>query len=306
MKKIFNVFIFSLLACTLVFAGIACIDVVQAASKPSVPQFSLKFVSHPYDVDPTYTTNPYTGETIINYPGYHVKNKSIEVTIKNQPFSPYKTSDNNYVALCYNISVKPHYSDDWAYYPRMYSQIPLTASKGDYTITAFGSDIRLFEEGNEIKSESQYSFNINLPDSGQLDFRVEALIGYYTSARDYLPVPGGPYYTYTFFGESSGWSNIQTITLSAEPTATNTPPPSSTTAIGASQNSTTPIDQPDTPSDSLFDLSWEQTTIILLTTIIVVLVVALVLSQRRVAKQSMHSPSSSVPHNIQTILLCLN
>ena len=299
MKKIFNAFIFSLLVCTLVFAGISCVGVVLAASKPSVPQFSLKFVSHPYNVDPTYTTNPYTGETIIESPGYHVENKSIEVTIKNQPFSPYRTADNNYVALCYNISVKPHYSNDWEYYPRMYSQIPLTASKGDYTITAFGSDIRIFEVGNEYKSESQYSFNINLPDSGQLDFRVEALIGYYTSVQEYWPIPGGPFYKFTFFGESSGWSNIQTITLSAEPTPTTAPSSSPPVTIETYQNSTTTFDQPDTPPDILFDLSWEQTTIIFLTTIIVILVFALVLSQRKGTKQSMHPSNSSVTNNIQ-------
>ena len=36
---------------------------VQAASKPSVPQFTVKFIDNSYDLPPKYTTNPYTGET---------------------------------------------------------------------------------------------------------------------------------------------------------------------------------------------------------------------------------------------------
>ena len=60
--------------------------------KPSVPEFTVKAVSHPYDVPTTYSTDPYTGETI-THEGYHVENKSIEVWIKNQPFTPYADAD---------------------------------------------------------------------------------------------------------------------------------------------------------------------------------------------------------------------
>jgi len=46
---------------------------VQATSKPSVPQFSVQLVNHPYDVPPTTSTHPYTG-VVTNTPGYRVDN----------------------------------------------------------------------------------------------------------------------------------------------------------------------------------------------------------------------------------------
>ena len=58
--------------------------IVQAAqNKLATPEFSVKLVSHPYDV-PTTTTvwvDPYTGEkTTTTNQGYHVENRSIEIT----------------------------------------------------------------------------------------------------------------------------------------------------------------------------------------------------------------------------------
>jgi hypothetical protein len=58
---------------------------VHAASKPSVPQFTLKCVDKSYNVPPTQTTDPYTG-TPITQPGYCVENKVVEITIKNQNY----------------------------------------------------------------------------------------------------------------------------------------------------------------------------------------------------------------------------
>lgn len=63
---------------------------VEDISKPFAPEFTVKTVAHPYDVPPKTTTtiDQYTGkETTITTPGYHAENKSIEVQIKNQPFT---------------------------------------------------------------------------------------------------------------------------------------------------------------------------------------------------------------------------
>ena len=53
----------------------------QSLSKPSVPEFSLKLAAHPYDVPPTYEIEPYTGEKVLPEEGYHVENRSVEITI---------------------------------------------------------------------------------------------------------------------------------------------------------------------------------------------------------------------------------
>ena len=70
---------------------------------------------------------------------------------------------------------------------------------------------------------------MNIPDSGKVDFSVEALTGYYNDTVSRYPVPGGEFHTLTFIGESSGWSSIQTID------------------IPATSNSITPIPSPTIP-----------------------------------------------------------
>ena len=62
-----------------------------------------------------------------------------------------------------------------------------------------------------------------LPTSGQVDFQVEAMIGY----RDRGVFSGGMM-PYVFKGERSGWSNTQSITILTGSTASESPNPSST------------------------------------------------------------------------------
>jgi archaellum component FlaG (FlaF/FlaG flagellin family) len=111
---------------------------VDSISKPSVPEFNVTIVSYPYDVPSKTTTtiDEYTGkETTTTQPGYHVENKSIEIIIKNQPFTPYNltkytyyyrdfekngsidgsyTVDNNKtVNFYFNVQVKGHFGENW-------------------------------------------------------------------------------------------------------------------------------------------------------------------------------------------------
>jgi hypothetical protein len=166
--------------------------------KPSVPEFTLKYVDTSYDVpsSTTTTTDPYTGEqTVTTHPGYHVKNGTIEVTIKNQEFTPYPIDSQHTISLFYYVSYKGHYAEDWDYYPpstygREYSAIFIHQSTSDYTVVQFRA-----------------------PSEGEMDFRVQAQIGYYNSSQEFYPVPGAPITIYTFNGEVSGWSATQTITI---------------------------------------------------------------------------------------------
>ena len=86
----------------------------SSTTKPSVPEFTVKLVAHPYDVPTTYGIDPYTGKNVTIQEGHHVENKSIEVTIKNQPFSPYKDANGSY-GLYYNVRFRGHYGHDWNY-----------------------------------------------------------------------------------------------------------------------------------------------------------------------------------------------
>ena len=97
-------------------AGTMFFGIVQAELSP--PEFTVRLVAHPYDVPPTTTTtiDQYTGKEIVTTtPGYHVENKSIEITVTNQPFIPYTDAEGHLINLYYNVRFKGHFGEesDW-------------------------------------------------------------------------------------------------------------------------------------------------------------------------------------------------
>ena len=84
-------------------------------TKPSVPEFTVKFEAHPYDVPPTYGIDPYTGKNVMTQAGYHVENKSIEVIKilkRNIKWTPLKNFPNG--SLDYNFSFDDIMTDEKA------------------------------------------------------------------------------------------------------------------------------------------------------------------------------------------------
>jgi hypothetical protein len=160
-------------------------------SKPSVPEFSLK---------------------LIDFSGA----KAIELSIKNQPFES-NQGNGQTISLYYNVHFKLHNSDSWTALYYCGDVFP-THSNSDYikldypmTLTSPGSSsyYLLKEKAGNYYMLSQISSN------DQIDFRVQAMEGYLTSA--------------SFTGQTSSWSNIQTITIPAtasspDPTPTPTVP----------------------------------------------------------------------------------
>ena len=82
-----------------------------AQTTPSVPQFTVKYVDLSYNVAPTTTTNPFTGQQTTNDNGYYVDNRTLIFTINNQPFTPYQNSSGNEISMYYNFRAKGHYGD---------------------------------------------------------------------------------------------------------------------------------------------------------------------------------------------------
>ncbi|XHH09533.1 MAG: hypothetical protein ACFCUE_02585 [Candidatus Bathyarchaeia archaeon] len=171
---------------------------VIAGSNPSVPEFSAAFIDASYDVPTTYSTDPYTGETV-THQGYHVQNRTLEVTIKNQPFTAYE--ENGQIINFYlNIRIKGAHTKEWIniYSPdRGY----LTQSNSEYTKVAYSLD------------DNEFPFWDNIPEGGTVDFQVEALVGsvhrsYNPNATEQLDM-----YPYVFTGKTSGWSNTHTVTV---------------------------------------------------------------------------------------------
>jgi hypothetical protein len=246
----------------------------QTIQKPSVPAFTIETVSFPYDVPPTTTTkiDPYTGEeTITTQPGYHVENKTTQIKIRNQPFASYTIQENNYdwtINLFYNIRFKGHFSHAWSYY-RLYNG----SSDGNLRQT-YGSE-------HTIVPIDTY-----LPAEGQLDVQIEALEGY---EQGIVSFPGAPGTARVITGETSGWSGIQTLTISSgdvtfsEPPPTLSPSTQTPTASPQENPSATPL-QPQTHIADFFGIDWWQIAAIAFAAVIVVLVAALIIQSKRYAE----------------------
>lgn len=206
----------------------------QSIPKPSVPEFTLKFVDLSYDVPPvtTTTTDQYTGKQVVNtQAGYHVENKSIEVTIKNQPFA---YGDNYH--LYYDVRMKPHFSENWT------ELNPTTSlfSGSNLTLAQYISTI-YYSYNSLPKSNSTYT-NVSLsatayPQNGQIDFQVAAEIGanstfYSVHNVGSVIIGGGQYEPAIAYVSSSDWSSTQTVTIPASsssplPYSSSTPTSSS-------------------------------------------------------------------------------
>jgi hypothetical protein len=91
----------------------------SAQSKPSAPEFSAKYVDLSYNTPTTYGTDQYTGDSIVTQPGYLIDNRSIQFTIKNQPFTPSLDASGNMTDLFFNFRIKGAYGTEsnWEYYP---------------------------------------------------------------------------------------------------------------------------------------------------------------------------------------------
>ena len=159
-------------------------------AKPSVPEFSVK---------------------LIDFSGA----KAIELSIKNQPFDSYQDNGQT-ISLYYNVHFKLHNSDSWTALYYCGDVFP-THSSSDYIkldypmqLTSPGSSsyYLLKEKAGNYYILSQISID------EQVDFRVQAMEGVLTSAA--------------FTGQTSDWTNVQTITI---PGASTSPDPTSTPTV---------------------------------------------------------------------------
>ena len=177
----------------------------QAGHKPSVPQFNVKYIDNSYDVPPVTTTgtDAYTGlEYTYTKPGYRVVDRKIEATITNQPFTPYKDENDIEHELYYRIQYKGHFEKEW--YPPMFAPGYFKQSDSKYT------------------TMSGIVWSIDYLNAGsQLDFRIEAVIGYTELYYEDKWFPVGSEF---IVKETSGWSSTQTITITGE-TILSSPPP---------------------------------------------------------------------------------
>jgi hypothetical protein len=264
----------------------------QSTVKPSVPEFTVRVIDHSYDVPTTTTTktDPYDGQiTTETTPGYHMVNGSIVLSIKNQPFAPYYNSEGFPVRLYYHIRAKGD-SPNWNYNPS--SESYFQATNSTYTTLVIGYSGNWFQTGG--------GFNTFRPD-GTLDFQVEAFIGYMdvTVIPGMAPVIRQENLRTEYIGQTSGWSETQTVTI---PNAAYTPVPPQSLPTNSNPTPTpTVTDSPtqNPTSTSTFStsatvqltfggvflvLTWEQITMALIVAAAILLVIIAVLVRKITTK----------------------
>ncbi len=169
--------------------------------KPAIPEFTVALIDTSYDVPTTYSTDGYTGDTII-HEGYHVERRTMEVKIKNQQFTPFTDSNGHNITFYYNIRVKGHYTEWGSENDGLYNfgEMP-TRSDSEYTVISYNSE-------GTYRFRTTRSGNLEVSPDGEVDFQVKALIGY-----PYEAVTGPGFHGWFFEGKESDWSSTQTIKI---------------------------------------------------------------------------------------------
>ncbi len=232
---------------------------------PSVPLFTVQLTNHSLAIPTTYSIDPYTNESII-HSSSHFEWRTVDFTIENQLFTHYSNNGET-VEFYYNIRYKGHFGMDWIEIFGTQSY-PSQNASSQKTIVSFAL-------AGQNASQSGLRI-LQFPPNGQVDFQVQALIGVI-----HRIIQGPMSAPWIFTGETSGWSNTQTVTISNNSTTTN--PEKSTTpnqSVLPSQNPTATLIQPDAGTSVLF--GWvEIAIVILLGVVVVVLLVFVVVFQRK-------------------------
>jgi len=180
----------------------------------------------------------------------------VDLTIQNQPFTPYLDSNNNTIGLYYSIRSKGHF-EDW-------SDSSVHTTNGVQASTATVSTLVSIDIGYW-----------GVQQGGQIDFQVAAVSGYPASDAAYC---GQIHFNVV---DQSDWSSIQTITIGNLIITTPTQEPyiwPTPTAIpyvtATSLPQKTPIATPTQPNiltNILFGSNWAQTVLIGMAVVIAVL-----------------------------------
>lgn len=244
----------------------------ESIPKPSVPEFTVKYVDYSYDTPATYGTDPYTGKTIVTNPSNHVDNRTVQITIENQPFTTYMNENGIAINLFYNVRYKGSFGENWT---MMFGeQAQWLGGTNPYLTYGYA-----LQEPTSSKTTVILTLPWNIV-SGQMDFQVEALIGYTNRSLE----QGGIMYarwTYDFYGQESGWSSTQTINLSNGSVSPSSTPNPTVVLTTTPMPSSTVI--PTTNSGNHYflpQLGWEVVAVVALGLVAVLVVVVVVLGRR--------------------------
>ena len=204
-KALTLLLILALVASSLIMLSSVCAQTIPA---PSVPEFTVNLIDSSYETQPTTTIDPYTGQTVTN-PSQHIEARTIEIRIKNVPFTPFEIENgsNTYtVNFLYNIRFKGHFEEEWHYPYNPNVNSYKGRDSGVETIISYQAEYSS-TEGLRLTPD-RGGFYGTFPPNAEVDFQVQAMIGYI----HHVVVPG-PFSADVFEGQTSDWSNTQTLKL---------------------------------------------------------------------------------------------
>jgi hypothetical protein len=243
--------ILAILVTSLTFVESACAQTMIV--KPSVPDVTVSYVDRSHYVEPIYGVDTYSGKIIRTGGGFTEENKTIEIGINSQPFTPCVYMDGDTprsVFLTWQVRIKGHYENDW----HNFRETPVWNES--YKVITYG----WWTNGLEINS-------LELGD--QIDVQVQTKIGYYVCTS------GDPYDldSWVFHGETSDWSSIHILTIRGNQSTTT---PTATPTL----NPETVQNQPIVHTDVLFGFDWERVVLTVVAVAIAVLAVIVMLWRR--------------------------
>jgi hypothetical protein len=201
----------------------------QSIPKPSIPEFTIRYVDRSYAVGATYDINIYTGKNVTLHEAYYVQCKTMELTIKNQAFTAFNDSDNRSINLYYSVRMKGHSGDSWTY-PNYGDYYTEGKPEINYIRANTDSDFTVITYGLVGNNGTVGYYCFDIPAGGKADFQVQAFIGYHN--RTTIMGILGESHRDVFTGETSDWSNTQTITIPETSTSTSpTPNPTPTSSV---------------------------------------------------------------------------
>jgi hypothetical protein len=242
------------------------LESVNASNLP-VPQFTVRYIDESFDANTSPSTDPYTGETIP--PTYfHVDHSYIQVSFQNNQLPAIPTDSHS--EYYYNIRYKGQYTDHWIE--------ARTASDGYYRASFFKTanfSLSVFSVTGE-----------HVPNGTKINFQVQLMYGGIGKNLD-----EGPMGSLYFAGETSGWSNTQTVTVgesSITPTLSPTQTPMPTldptdSSIQQNLGTATPTEslmQPQTQQEAAFITDWQTAVIAALVVAVAALAVVVVLQRK--------------------------
>jgi hypothetical protein len=267
-KKFVFMLLFILVASGMLLVVPCVVPVTMPVNPSSAPEVSVVVNANHFWNPPIYTTNPYTGESAQIAQGYWIPDGTIEITIKNRPFTSYTDKNGNYISVYYTVFVKTE-STLWSQYTS--PKHTVYQSDSDCTIITF-----TYGSG---KPNTLAPDNLWILKEGEVrNFRVQAVTGYFSGD--------------SFEGEGSEWVEF-TVTIPKSDDSGSLFSPDVSKPSGPSVSYNTPQKKPSQQSNLIM--------ILILSVCIIAILIVVIAYQYKQRKTQPTTQTNPTP----TTLVCL-